>query len=64
MDATTALEVENNREDIRFLLVFDIMGIHNALFNDKDFVKDLQPFHRKEPCRVDVVKGNNLRLIM
>lgn len=63
MDATAALEVENDRDDIEFLLVFDIKGIYTAKFDDNDFVKD-KSFFDKGVCQVEVVRGNNLRLIM
>ncbi|SEL44761.1 hypothetical protein [Parapedobacter koreensis] len=65
MDATTALEVEDNRSDVGFLFVFDIKGVYTALFNDEDFSEHRRKsLINKEPCRIEVVRGNNLRLIL
>lgn len=64
MDASTALEIENNRIDIGILLVFEIKGIYKAQFNDNDFIKDSYGYVNKKICKVEVVKGGNLRMLI
>lgn len=60
MDASTALEMENNRSSIGILLIFEIKGIYTAQYNDNDFIKD----NYGKVCKVEVVKGGNLRLLV
>jgi len=60
MDASTALEIENNRSAVGILLVFEIKGIYTAQYNDNDFLKE----NYGKVCKVEVVKGGNLRLLI
>ncbi|MBI3501186.1 MAG: hypothetical protein HY063_05270 [Bacteroidetes bacterium] len=60
MDATTALEIENNRSQVEILRVFSITGLYSATFNDTDFLAD----NYGKNCKAQVVKGGNMRLII
>ena len=61
MDATLALEIENNREQIEILRVFDIKGICTEVFNDNDFKADM---NFDKTCKIKLVKGGNLRMLI
>jgi len=60
MDESTALEVENNRNQIEILRVFNITGVYIATFSDPDFIAD----NFGKIGKVQVVKGGSMRLLI
>lgn len=60
MDANKALEIENNRNQIEILRIFNITGLYSKTFNDADFIAD----NHGQTCKVKVVKGGSMRLLI
>jgi len=61
LDATTALEIENNRSHVKILRVYNIIDIHTSVFDDADFRADNID---EKLCKIRLVKGGNMRLII
>ncbi len=59
MEQDAALEIENNREDIEILRVFNLKSINTATYADPDFIAE-----NGKPCIVKIVKGGSLRLLI
>lgn len=59
MKEEEAIILENNKENVEYLLVFNIEGLQTSRFSDQDFIKDNQ-----QNCKVEVAKGGDLRFII
>lgn len=60
MDASTALEIENNRNEVEILRVFNFTGVYSVTFSDADFIAE----NHGRACKVRVLKGGSMRLLI
>jgi hypothetical protein len=60
IDMDNGLEMENNRESVDMLLIFNVKGMGTSTFADKDFLND----NHGKACQVRLVKGGNLRIVV
>lgn len=59
MPEEQAIELENQKDNVEYLLVFNVQGFEIASYNDADFIKDHQP-----NCKATLTKGGDLRFII
>lgn len=59
MPEEQAIELENEKDNVEYLLVFNVQGFETASYNDTDFIKDHQP-----NCKATLTKGGDLRFII
>ena len=60
MNANSALEIENNRDEMEILRVFNFTGPYSVAFSDADFIAD----NNGRKCKVKVLKGGGMRLLI
>ena len=60
MDESNGLEIENNKDNIEILRVFDVKTIYTHTYRDEDYVLD----NPGKTCKVNLVKAGNLRLLI